>query len=543
MPSASLIRSQAVLPGSGRDPAPGTIVLQPASWVKAQCRAWLMLPENAAAPGCGSKHVVVGGVAPQGATGPAVHERADGLGDRRQRQHVLRRPAPDRLLAAFRTRREVASSWAIVAAPASPHLEQALGAVVAHPGQEHADRVRARRLARPSGTARPRSADGARRAGRPSPRRSSARRSSREPQCACRPGRSARGPRSTRSPSCASLTSMRQSWSSRSANARGEALGHVLHDHACAGASGGSAARTVAQGLRAAGRGADRDDRSVARAADAARRLRAARAAVAATGQARRPARARACGRRRARCRRSRPPTPPGNRARPARLGDHVDRPGLEGVERRRGPACERRADHDRDRALGHDLAQEGQAVHPRHLEVEHDHVRAVVGYLAHGDEGVGGPSTWQPRGLRAQDRRQRLADDRRVVHHEHLDVAAVVAHHHAPSLGDGHRRQRSGVAQAVRVGRPGQALRVAEQEAARPAPSRSSETIDHAARASRVEVDEDVAAEDQVERPRPGYASAFRLRRSKRTRPRIAGPPLIQPVRGAHAPEHVRLR
>jgi FixJ family two-component response regulator len=42
-------------------------------------------------------------------------------------------------------------------------------------------------------------------------------------------------------------------------------------------------------------------------------------------------------------------------------------------------PFGQRGADDDRRRALGHDLLEEGQAVHARHFDVEHDHVRPLA--------------------------------------------------------------------------------------------------------------------------------------------------------------------
>ena len=41
---------------------------------------------------------------------------------------------------------QVASSWAIGRGHRLPHLEQSLGAVAAHAGEDHADRVAPRRL-------------------------------------------------------------------------------------------------------------------------------------------------------------------------------------------------------------------------------------------------------------------------------------------------------------------------------------------------------------------------------------------------------------
>ena len=68
-----------------------------------------------------------------------------------------------------------------------------------------------------------------------------------------------------------------------------------------------------------------------------------------------------------------------------ARLGDDLDRALLERAQRRLGArAGEAGADDDRDRVLRHQLAQEREPVHARHLEVEHDHVRPPPRIFSH---------------------------------------------------------------------------------------------------------------------------------------------------------------
>ena len=59
-----------------------------------------------------------------------------------------------------------------------------------------------------------------------------------------------------------------------------------------------------------------------------------------------------------------------------ARLGHEIDGADFQRLERHLGAALGQRRDHDhRHRPQRHDLAQERQAVHVRHLDVERDHV------------------------------------------------------------------------------------------------------------------------------------------------------------------------
>ena len=103
-----------------------------------------------------------------------------------------------------------------------------------------------------------------------------------------------------------------------------------------------------------------------------------------------------------------------------ARLRDDVERALLERAHRRVRPlAGQRGADDDGNRVFGHEPREELEAVHARQLEVEDDHVGPLPRNLLHGDVRVG-------RGRRLdaferEQRRQRLADDRRVVDDEHL--------------------------------------------------------------------------------------------------------------------------
>ena len=103
-----------------------------------------------------------------------------------------------------------------------------------------------------------------------------------------------------------------------------------------------------------------------------------------------------------------------------ARLGQHVDRAGLDGVHRQLRPSLRERTDHDhRQRMLRHQNLQEGQPVHPRHLHVEREDVGVEPEDLLAGHIGIaGGPNHLDLRILveRVADR---LADQRRIVDDE----------------------------------------------------------------------------------------------------------------------------
>ncbi|MPN03006.1 hypothetical protein SDC9_150229 [bioreactor metagenome] len=71
-------------------------------------------------------------------------------------------------------------------------------------------------------------------------------------------------------------------------------------------------------------------------------------------------------------------------------LGDDGYRPGCHRVERHRHPGFgQRRADDHRRRVFLHDLAQETEAIHARHLDVENDHVGPVAVEFFHREQGV----------------------------------------------------------------------------------------------------------------------------------------------------------
>ena len=86
------------------------------------------------------------------------------------------------------------------------------------------------------------------------------------------------------------------------------------------------------------------------------------------------------------------------------------------------------RTHHHRDGVLAHDLLEEGDAVHPRHLDVEGDDVRHLLADPFGGHEGIGGRR--HDLDLGSEDRifGQGLADHRRVVDDEDANFRLLLA-------------------------------------------------------------------------------------------------------------------
>ena len=105
-------------------------------------------------------------------------------------------------------------------------------------------------------------------------------------------------------------------------------------------------------------------------------------------------------------------------------LGDEVHRAELERAEHVVTLAVARDDDH-RQRALGHQQAQEGEAVHLRHLEVEGDDVRQQVEGLAQRLLAVRGAADDLDHRVRLEHRADRLPVVGRVVDDEHPDLLA----------------------------------------------------------------------------------------------------------------------
>ena len=114
------------------------------------------------------------------------------------------------------------------------------------------------------------------------------------------------------------------------------------------------------------------------------------------------------------------------------RLGDDLDRPELQGADRRAGAGPRVRAHHDnRAGRLRHDVADGAQPVELRHLEVHRDDVGVELMHLAHRVEAVArrahDPKLPRPRDAvtRAEHVAQHASHQRAVVHDE--DAGAAV--------------------------------------------------------------------------------------------------------------------
>ncbi|BCU07002.1 hypothetical protein Atep_16790 [Allochromatium tepidum] len=114
-------------------------------------------------------------------------------------------------------------------------------------------------------------------------------------------------------------------------------------------------------------------------------------------------------------------------------LGDDVDRPGAHRLHGDLGALLgQGRADDDRRRPLGHEPAQEGQAIHARHLDVEHDDVGPLLLHQLARKQRV----ARRAHDLDAGDARELFGEylphHRRVVHdqdlHRHLGTIRSIA-------------------------------------------------------------------------------------------------------------------
>jgi hypothetical protein len=102
---------------------------------------------------------------------------------------------------------------------------------------------------------------------------------------------------------------------------------------------------------------------------------------------------------------------------------DHVEgaeAQGLEGMGR--AVVGERADDDDGQRVLLHDDLQEGEAVHPGHLQVQGQDVRAQLHDAVAGREGVGGGADDLDAGIGLEGVGQDLADHGGVIDHQDAD-------------------------------------------------------------------------------------------------------------------------
>ncbi len=107
-------------------------------------------------------------------------------------------------------------------------------------------------------------------------------------------------------------------------------------------------------------------------------------------------------------------------------LGHDIDGTGFHGLDQRvRAFLGKARADDDRDGALRHELAQEGDAIHARQFDVEEDDVGHFVADALDGDIGIGSRRHDFELGVGRNDLAQRHAHRGAVVHDQDSDLLA----------------------------------------------------------------------------------------------------------------------
>lgn len=105
------------------------------------------------------------------------------------------------------------------------------------------------------------------------------------------------------------------------------------------------------------------------------------------------------------------------------RFQDDVDGTGLQRLDQRfRTRFRQRRTHHDRDRPLRHQLAEEGNAIHARHLHIERDDIGDLLLQLPCRHEGVRCDRHDLDIGILLQYMGQRLADAGGIVDDENAD-------------------------------------------------------------------------------------------------------------------------
>jgi hypothetical protein len=113
---------------------------------------------------------------------------------------------------------------------------------------------------------------------------------------------------------------------------------------------------------------------------------------------------------------------------RPARLGQHLHGPDVKRLQRGLARRLPQRADHnDREGMVMHELLEERQAIHARHLDIESQHVRPKRQDLVAGDERIRRRSHNLQVRLLGDGLGENLADDRRVIHDQDPDLATLI--------------------------------------------------------------------------------------------------------------------
>ena len=104
-------------------------------------------------------------------------------------------------------------------------------------------------------------------------------------------------------------------------------------------------------------------------------------------------------------------------------LGHEIDRAQLQRLQGdRRARFGQRRHHHHRHRPQPHQIAEEGQAVHARHFHVQGQHVGIELFDLFPRRVGIGRRTHHFDAGVLAENLGENLADQRGIVHDQHLD-------------------------------------------------------------------------------------------------------------------------
>jgi hypothetical protein len=105
------------------------------------------------------------------------------------------------------------------------------------------------------------------------------------------------------------------------------------------------------------------------------------------------------------------------------RFQDDIDRPCLQHLHQRRRPLLgQRRAHHDGQRMLRHELAQERDAIHSRHLDIDRDDVRHLLLDTPRRAERIGSGTDNLDVRVATEDLRHRLADGGGIIDDQNSD-------------------------------------------------------------------------------------------------------------------------
>jgi len=111
-------------------------------------------------------------------------------------------------------------------------------------------------------------------------------------------------------------------------------------------------------------------------------------------------------------------------------FGNYLNRTLFERAQCEFGAACSQAgADHDWRRHFQHDFSNERQAVHARHFQVRDDNIGRFLLHLGPRNQRVGRRPHVNPV-IGTQKGLHNLADHRRIIHDEDLQVISIHAGH-----------------------------------------------------------------------------------------------------------------